>query len=120
MILPWSRYEVINNCSLVAISRKGLGGCEERNPREATLAIGSLSVSAAMLLLLAVAIAAPYRWFHYRWYDHGLLAILPGYSLFFAGVLLLITMAGSEWRRAGRERSDDRLDHILISKVPDG
>ena len=80
----------------------------------------SLSVSAAMLLLLAVAIAAPYRWFHYRWYDHGLLAILPGYSLFFAGVLLLITMAGSEWRRAGRERSDDRLDHILISKVPDG
>jgi alpha-1,2-mannosyltransferase len=61
-------------------------------------------VSIAMLLLLAVAIAAPYKWFHYGWYDHGLLAILPGFSLLFAGALLMITMAGSEWQLAVRGR----------------
>ena len=40
IVLPWLRYEFINMFSFLATSRRGPVGCEERNPREATLAIG--------------------------------------------------------------------------------
>lgn len=63
-------------------------------------------VSAAMLLLLTVAATAPYRWHRYSWYNHGLSPALFGFSLLFAGVVLLITMAGTEWQRYRRERAD--------------
>jgi alpha-1,2-mannosyltransferase len=61
-------------------------------------------VSGAMFLLLLVAVSAPYRWRRYSWYSHGFLPILPGFSLLFAGVLLMITMAGTEWQLYRRER----------------
>jgi alpha-1,2-mannosyltransferase len=71
-------------------------------------------VSGAMLLLLLVAAAAPYRWHRYNWYNHGVLPILPGFSLLFAGVVLMIAMAGTEWQRCRRERRSVSLDHKLI------
>lgn len=61
-------------------------------------------VGGAMLLLLIVGATAPYRWHRYRWYAHGHLSILPGFSLLFAGAVLMIAMAGTEWQRSRRER----------------
>lgn len=61
-------------------------------------------VSAAMVFVLLVAVVAPYKWHRYSWYSHGLFRILPGFSLLFAGVALLISMAGTEWRRGTGQR----------------
>jgi alpha-1,2-mannosyltransferase len=72
-------------------------------------------VSGAMLLLLLVAVAAPYRWHRYSWYDHGLLPFVGGFSLLLAGVVLMITMAVTEWQRCRREARIAALDHALIS-----
>jgi alpha-1,2-mannosyltransferase len=66
-------------------------------------------VRAAMLLLLIVAAVAPYRWYRYSWYDHGLLPFFAGFSLLLAGVVLLLTMAVTEWQRA-RAVADSQPD----------
>lgn len=61
-------------------------------------------VSAAMVFVLLVAVVAPYKWHRYSWYSHGFFRILPGFSLLFAGVTLLISMAMTEWRRSTGQR----------------
>lgn len=61
-------------------------------------------VSAAMVLLLMVAITTPYKWQQSAWYQYGFWRIIPGYSLLLAGVVLLLTMAGTEWRRSRHHR----------------
>ncbi len=63
-------------------------------------------VSAAMVLVLLVAVVAPYKWHRYSWYSHGWFRILPGFSLLFAGAALLISMAVTEWQRSRRGGAD--------------
>ncbi len=60
-------------------------------------------VSAAMLLLLVVAITTPYKWHDMTFHLGNTLRVVPAYSLLLSGVLLMITMAGTEWRRSKRE-----------------
>lgn len=60
-------------------------------------------VRAAMLLLLVVAITTPYKWHDTTWYLQTTLRVIPGYSLLLSGVLLMVTMSVTEWRRARRE-----------------
>ncbi len=61
-------------------------------------------VSAAMVLMLSVAVVTPYRWHRYSWYNHGYFRVLPGYSLLLAGVVLMVTMAATEWRKDAARR----------------
>jgi len=59
-------------------------------------------VTAAMVLVLAVAVVAPYRWQLTGWDGHGVTGLLVGFSLLFSGAALLGAMFVGErpWRRA--------------------
>jgi len=56
-------------------------------------------VEVAMVVVLAVAVAEPYKWFHESWYLHAWWRVLPGYSLLLSGAVLLAVMAYVELRR---------------------
>jgi alpha-1,2-mannosyltransferase len=76
-------------------------------------------VSAAMVFVLLVAVVAPYKWHRYSWYSHGSLRVLPGFSLLFAGVVLLISMAVTEWQSSRRGRADSILTQKPLA-IDDG
>ena len=73
-------------------------------------------VSGAMLMLLLVTAAAPYKWHRFGWYNHGLLPFIAGFSLLLAGVVLMVAMAGTEWQRRRREVRTASLDRKLIQE----
>lgn len=62
-------------------------------------------VNVAMLLLIVVAVAAPYKWHLTGWLSHSPLSVFVGFSLLFSGALLLIVMALVErsWRAQGSD-----------------
>ena len=68
---------------------------------------------------LLVAVVAPYKWHRYSWYSHGSLRVLPGFSLLFAGVVLLISMAVTEWQSSRRGRADSILTQKPLA-IDDG
>jgi alpha-1,2-mannosyltransferase len=61
-------------------------------------------VDAAMVLLLGVGVFAPYRLFHHHHHHRVVPPLLPGFSLVFAGIILLAVMAITEARRQRRDR----------------
>jgi alpha-1,2-mannosyltransferase len=66
-------------------------------------------VDAGMIVLLAVAIVAPYRLFHHHHHHRVVPPLLPGFSLVFAGLILLCVMAVTELIRSRRERINGEL-----------
>ncbi|MGB8197400.1 MAG: glycosyltransferase 87 family protein [Acidimicrobiales bacterium] len=61
-------------------------------------------VDMAMIVLLAVAVLAPYRLFHHHHHHRVVPPLLPGYSLVFAGIMLLFVMSITELHRHRRDR----------------
>jgi alpha-1,2-mannosyltransferase len=68
--------------------------------------------AAAMFLLLATAIAAPYTSHSYGWYRESPWHALPGFSLLLSGALLLIVMAVTEWRQSSP------FTRVLVQRRP--
>ncbi len=64
-------------------------------------------MAATMVLVLAVSVIAPYRWYRFSWCSHGVAYDLFGYSLVLSGALLLASMFVAE-RRRGRMLSTQR------------
>ena len=56
-------------------------------------------VAMAMVLVVAVSVIAPYRWYRYSWCSHGILYDVFGYSLVLSGAILLVSMSVVERRR---------------------
>jgi hypothetical protein len=67
-----------------------------------------------MLLLLLIAAIAPHKWHRYGWCNHGFLPFFAGFSLLLAGVVLMITMAVTEWQYRRRDARITALDPELI------
>jgi alpha-1,2-mannosyltransferase len=69
-------------------------------------------VDAAMAVLLGVSVFAPYRLFHHHHHHRIVPPVLPGYSLLFAGIILLVVMGCTELRRQLQSR------HMVSTPLP--
>jgi alpha-1,2-mannosyltransferase len=69
-------------------------------------------VAVWMVVVLAVCVVAPYRWYHLSWCSHGLVYDVLGYSLVLSGAALPTAMFIAE-RRGGRASLHDCLDATL-------
>jgi hypothetical protein len=67
-----------------------------------------------MVVVLAVCVMAPYRWYHFSWCSHGLVYDVLGYSLVLSGAALLTAMFIAE-RRSGRTSLHDSVDTTLAA-----
>ena len=71
-------------------------------------------VAVWMVVVLAVCVMAPYRWYHFSWCSHGLVYDVLGYSLVLSGAALLTAMFIAE-RRSGRTSLHDSVDTTLAA-----
>jgi alpha-1,2-mannosyltransferase len=69
-------------------------------------------VAVWMVVVLAVCVMAPYRWYRFSWCSHGLVYDVLGYSLVLSGAALLTAMFVAE-RRSGRTSLHDSVDTTL-------